>query len=108
MLSAILDSGATGTFISPSDCHKLLNITPTPSGPSVLAANGSAMPSSATGTLPLAPQLSTKAQEAIVLDNLQTGTLILLDQLCDNNCIALFTKYDVKIVKHNQVIITGT
>jgi hypothetical protein len=35
------------------------------------------------------------------------GSLIFLGQLCDNECVALFTKYDIKIYKHGQVIIVG-
>ena len=60
------------------------------------------------GILPLSPRLSTTAQSAFVLDDLSTGTLVSLAQLCDDDCIALFTKYDVKIIKNNTVLITGT
>jgi hypothetical protein len=42
-----------------------------------------------------------------VLNDLKTGTLISLAQLCDDDCIAIFTKYDVQIVKDDQVIIKG-
>jgi hypothetical protein len=60
------------------------------------------------GTLKLSSaKLSSPAQTAFVLDNLKTGTLISLAQLCDDDCIAIFTKYDVQIVKDNQVIIKG-
>jgi hypothetical protein len=59
--------------------------------------------------LPLSKnKLSPTAQYAFVLDDLQTGTLIYLAQLCDDNCIAIFNKYDAKILKNNEVIITGT
>ena len=30
-----------------------------------------------------------------------------MGQLCDDDCVAIFTKYGVKILNHNQVIITG-
>jgi hypothetical protein len=66
------------------------------------------MPVTFKGQLPLSTKLSSTAQSAFVLDDLQTGTLISLPQLCDDDCIALFTKYDVKILKQNEVIITGT
>jgi len=65
------------------------------------------MPSTVQGTLRLATQLSKSAQSAFVLDNLKTGSLISLSQLCDDDCIAIFTNYDVKIVKDREVIITG-
>jgi hypothetical protein len=65
------------------------------------------MLSTIAGQLPLSPHLSTTAQAAFVLDELKTGTLISLAQLCDDDCIALFTKYNVKIIKDDNVIITG-
>jgi hypothetical protein len=34
--------------------------------------------------------------------------LISFAQLCDDNCIAIFTKYDVKLLKNNEIIIKGT
>jgi hypothetical protein len=65
------------------------------------------MPTTQKGTLGLSNKLTTPAQTAFVLDDLKTGTLISLAQLCDDDCIAIFTKYDVQIVKDDQVIIKG-
>ena len=76
-------------------------------GPTVLSASGTPMRSKLQGTLPLSPSLSTKAQSAFVLDDLQTGTLISLAQLCDDNCIAIFNKFEVRILKQDEIIITG-
>jgi hypothetical protein len=42
-----------------------------------------------------------------IFDNLKSGSLISIGQLCNDKCVALFTKYDVKILKHGKVIITG-
>jgi hypothetical protein len=60
------------------------------------------------GLLPLSPLLSDTAQSAFVLDDLKTGTLVSLSQLCDDDCLAIFSKFNVKIVKNGVVIITGT
>ena len=49
------------------------------------------MRSTIAGKLPLSPHLSDTAQEAFVLDDLKTGTLISLAQLCDDDCTSLFT-----------------
>ena len=57
--------------------------------------------------LPHSKHLSDKAQNAFTLDDLKTGTLVSLAQLCDDDCIAIFSKYDVKILKNNNLIITG-
>jgi hypothetical protein len=59
------------------------------------------------GHLPLSSKLSAAAQSAFVLNNLQTGTLISLAQICDDDCIAIFTHYNVQILENNEVIITG-
>ena len=52
-------------------------------------------------------KLSSKYQSAHVLNNITTGSLISIGQLFDDDCITIFTKFDVEILKHNQVIITG-
>ena len=75
-------------------------------GPSVLSAIGAAMPITVQGQLPLSKKLSATAQAA-VLDDLKTGTLISLAQFCDDDCIAIFNKYNVKILKNDEVIIQG-
>ena len=51
-------------------------------------------------------KLSATAQSAFVLDDRKTGTLISLAQLCDDDCLAIFTNYNVKILKHDEIIIT--
>ena len=104
----VLDSGATGTFVTSSDAQFLLAKTPVTNGPSVLSANNTAMPITVQGQLPLSKKLSSTAQAAFVLDDLKTGTLIPLTQLCDDDCIAIFNKYDVKTMKNNQVITQGS
>ena len=103
----ILDSGATGTFVTSADAMHLRHPTPTSTGPTVLSASGDVMPSTFKGVLPLSPLLSTQTQSAFVLDDLQTGTLVSLAQLCDDDCIAIFSKYDVKILKNDTLIIAG-
>ena len=65
------------------------------------------MPATAQGQLNLSSKLSNAAQHAFLLDDLKTGTLISLGQLCDDDCIGISTKYNVKILKHNKIIIEG-
>ena len=104
---AILDSGTTGNFVTPTDATHLQNPVPIDDGPVVLSASGNPMASTVKGTIPLSPHLTVQAQEAFELDELKTGTLISLSKLCDDDCLAIFSKYDVKIVKNDNVIITG-
>jgi hypothetical protein len=69
---------------------------------------GPYIPTTLKGKLPLSDHLSSTAQSAFVLDDLKTGTLISLSQLCEDDWITIFTKYDVKILKDSHVIIKGT
>ena len=55
--------------------------------------------------LPFSHKWTPKARVAFSFDNIQIGTLISIGQLCDDNCIAIFSKYDAQIVKHNEIII---
>ena len=57
--------------------------------------------------VPLASQLSKSAQHGHVLNGLKTGSLISIGQLCDDDCAAIFTKFNVKIIKDGNIIITG-
>ena len=88
--SVILDSGATATFVTRADAVHLHRSLPITNCPTVLSANGAVMRPTHSGVLPLSPLLSDKAQSAFVLDDLRTGTLVSLSQLCDDDCIAIF------------------
>ena len=105
---AVLDSGATATFVASADTRHLTDTSSVvDNSPTVIAANGIPMHPHLQGILPLSRHLSPTAQHAFALDDLKTGTLISLAQLCDDDCLAIFTKYDVKIIKKNTLIITG-
>jgi hypothetical protein len=104
----LLDSGATGTFVASANVQHFRHPLLISNGPHVLSASGDVMSSTLCGILPLSPHLSSTAQSAFVLDDLRTGTLVSLAQLCDDDCVAIFTRLGVKILKHNTVLITGS
>ena len=52
-------------------------------------------------------KLTEKARVAFSFDNLKISSLIYIGQLCDDDCIAIFTKYDVQIIRHNEIQIRG-
>ena len=60
--TAILDSGATATFVTTADSHHLLDTTDVVDGPRILAANGIPMPTTQRGRLFLSTALSPAAQ----------------------------------------------
>ena len=52
-------------------------------------------------------RLTEKDRVAFSFNNLKSGSLISIGQLCDENCIVIFTKYDVQIILHNEILIRG-
>ena len=83
------------------------HVAHTTSIPTVQVSNGHIIKPAFSPTLKLSSKLSYKAQSAHVFKDITTGSLISMGQLCNDDCVAIFTKYDVNILKHNQVIITG-
>jgi hypothetical protein len=81
----------------------------TDTGPSVQVSSGENINIETTksANIPLAKELSTQAKVGHIFDSLKSGSFISIGQLCDDECVALFTKYNVKIYKNGQVIIVG-
>ncbi len=105
--AAIADTGATGHCLNTAAEPHCINVTPTNEGPSVRVANGQNIETSKRATVPLAKELSNKAKVGHIFDDLKSGSLLSIGQLCDDDCVALFSKYDVKIYKEGQIIIVG-
>ena len=74
-------------------------------GSKVAVADVRVMSPSKKSILPLSNKLTNKAKIAYSFDNLKSGSLILINQLCDDDCIVIFSKYDVQIIKHNKILI---
>ena len=76
-------------------------------GPCVTVADGRIIVPTKKALLPLPIEFTRNAKIAYSFNNLQSGTLISIGQLCDDDCIAIFSKYDVKIIKNNKILIRG-
>ena len=74
-------------------------------GPYVTVADGRVVAPTKKALLPLPKQLTCNAKVAYSFNNLESGTLISIGHLCDDGCIAIFTKYDIQIMKHNKLLI---
>ena len=105
--SIIADTGATSHYITTSHAPLCQNVHKTTDGPSVKAANGQIMTATHRATLLLPPAISTTAKTGHVLNSLQTGSLLSIGKLCDDNCTATFTKDNVFITKKGSIQITG-
>ena len=104
---AKIDSGASRHYIRHEDANVLENRIIDHHGPTVTLPDNTAITASKKGTLPLAPQLSTTAKTAHVLDNLQSASLVSVGQLCDDDCEVNFSKDDMKVYKDRQLILKG-
>ena len=100
---AIADSGATAHFLKSeiSGKHNTIKQHITVSMP-----NGTILTTNKQCTLNI-PTLTTKATSAYILPGLKKHSLISIEKLCDDDCIATFTKHKVTITKNNQAIWTG-
>ena len=107
MSKSLPDTAATAHYLHLSSLPHCSNVAHTTFGPTVQVVNGHNIKPAFSAILKLSSKLSPKAQSAHVFKYIATGSLISMDQFCDNDCVAIFTKYDVNILKHNQVIITG-
>jgi hypothetical protein len=103
--TGLLDCAATAHYGDQDAEQHCVNLSLNTTGSSVQVANGHIIEPNKRVPIPLAPELSADAKTGHLFNDLQSGTLISLGQLCDDECVALFTKYDVKIYKHGQVII---
>ena len=104
---AIADSGASANYIHPSSKQYCNNITTVKKGPIVRVANGETITATKRVTIPLSRALSTRAQTGHILPNILTGNLLTIGQLCDDICLALFSKDTLQIFKHGQQVLTG-
>ena len=101
---AIADSGCTSHFWrTDSKCRniKLVNND----GVKVLLPNTNVMKSTHTGNIPF-DGLSSEATKVQLFPDLRVN-LISLGQLCDDGCIIHLQKRNIKIYKHNKILMKG-
>ena len=101
------DTAATSHYLHTDALPHCSHVTRTTSSPTVQVVNGNIIKPDLRATLKMSNKLSSEAQSAHVFNDIATGSLIYMEQLFDDDCIAIFAKFDVKLLKHNQVIITG-
>ena len=71
-------------------------------GPPVTVSNDNTIAPHSEAKIYLSTKFSDKAQHVFLFDNLKTGSLISIGKLCDDDCIAIFFKYQLKILKKIQ------
>ena len=77
-------------------------------GPSVILPNGDTLSASSKGILPMSSKLSFQARTATILPLLNSASLILINQLCDDECNVYLNKKILIAVKDKEIILEGT
>ena len=101
------DSGASNHYWRLADLDVFDELI-TKTGPTVALPDNTTLTSSQQGILPLSTELSVKAKTAVILDNLQSSSLISFGQLCDDDCEVLLQKKKCYVVKNKNIILEGT
>jgi hypothetical protein len=91
----------------PQDQIALLNLRPTPFGPTVMLPDSTNIQATHSGQLPLHPSFSAQATTAHVLDGITNASLISIGQLCDDDCVAVLDKKAIKVFKNQQCVLQG-
>ena len=102
-ITAHPDSGATGTYIMPSENLPEKSVLTLKVG----CPNGQNIYSTSIAQLNI-PNVPANANKARVFKDLNSGNLLSIGQLCDNGCEAIFqpTKVTIKN-KNNQTVLEG-
>ena len=103
-IQTIPDSGCTKHYLK-QDNHLPLHSSSTKIH--VQIPNGDILHSSQSTYLPI-NGISKPAQQAHILPTLQTGNLLSIAQLCDDNCKVEFEKTKVTVRKNREIVLQGT
>ena len=102
--ASFIDSAATHHYLEDKALLHYTHIRAA-RGSTVTVANGCTILLTYQASIPITTSFSQSAQHAYVLHNLKTGSLTSVGQLCNGNCIAIFSQYDVRVLKNDKVII---
>ena len=100
------DTGASSHYIRTKDTHILTKVIPTTNAVSVHLPNNATLNSTKEGQLPIT-QLDKNARKVHILPALTNASLLSIGQLCDNQCLAIFTKYHMYIIKYGHTLLKG-
>ena len=102
------DSGASKHFIRQEDESECTNIETIVNGPAAKLPNNQYIFPSNSTQLPFSELLSEHAKSALIYPALKNASLLSIGQLCDDDCLAIFHKYFLWILKDQQIVLQGT
>ena len=100
------DSGASGNFLKSKDKHILRHRQKITNGPIATLPDQSTISPEEHGHLPI-DHVSDKATSSLVYPKLSNSSLLSIGQMCDDDCIAIFTKKFLHILKDDKIILQG-
>ena len=100
-VNAIADTGSSGHYINASTPQFPLS-QHQHTLPTVRLPNGNTITVSHAAMLPLSQELSQEASTAYSFQSI-ANPLISIGKLCDDNCVALFTKEHCYVLKNNRI-----
>ena len=100
------DTGASKHYLRNVDATILTNVGQIDSSINVHLPNNEILKNKISGYIPI-KQLLAPGQQAYVLPTLTNTSLLSIGQLCNDNCIAIFTKEKMLIIQQGQIILTG-
>ena len=95
------DNLATSNFIEEESLQYNSDLV-LDSGPKVQVENRNEIVLHSPTKVPLAKEISNTVQYSFIFENLKASFLILIEKLCDDDCLALFFKYYLQIIKHHK------
>ena len=101
------DTGATSTYLRDIDTNCAHTIKQITNGPSIYQPDKSTLTTTKTCIIPIHKEISSTAKAAYIVPNLKNSSLLSIGKLCDDNCIALFTKKNLFIFKNNKLLLQG-
>ena len=101
MPKSLTDTATAAHYLHPDALPHFSHIIRTTSGRTFQVVNGNVINPDLRATFKMSNKLSPKAQSAHVFNDLTTGSLFSMGQLYDYDCISIFIKFDIKLLKHN-------
>ena len=106
--NAKLDSGASKHFFKSTHLKYLNNIQKLSNGPIAHLPNNTTVQATHKATINLHANLSRPASEVLIFPHLTNESLLSIGQLCDDNCIIIFTKTNFFVTKNGRFLFQGS